>query len=185
MALASSDITPSLIVAVFAAIAATTSAIVAIRSSRIASRALALAQKQREDREREFQIYLIDGFVRKESGVNIYSFALSLVNQSDIGNSLIRLDLEIYYVFADGRRSHLNFPLVNAAEQAGKAHNLQPLSVPVSLGARATLAGWVSYPVQRNAITGTIDYYAIVGITALGNRVEQKVYLVREIYDES
>src|SRR5690606_18346722 len=91
-----------LILSGMATAAAVTSALIALRSSSIAARALRLAELNRSDRDQTVLMYVIDSFLLRNRSEETVSFALSLTNRSDTANSVVRMDLEVHYVLDNG-----------------------------------------------------------------------------------
>lgn len=177
--------TATLWIALAAAGASIASAVFAFRNGLIAKRALALSRLQREDREREVEIYLIDSSIRRNQSEDTVAFALSFINKADINNSIVRIDVEVHYLYPDGRQAHLLFPAAVQASTVDHLDSLPLFTVPVSIGPRAATSGWAVFRFDRKAIGGRRDHYSVVAITALGKRIEQQVYLMREIIDEN
>lgn len=177
-------VTIDTLISIASALAAIVAAGFAYRSNAIASKALHIAQKDHEDKSANVATYLADSFRRKYDDEEVVAFAVVFINQADAPNSIIRIDLEIYYSKTSDTENHLIIPLSQKSERYAEFKSLQLIRTPLNLSARATESGWLIFVVPRKAITGSVDRYLVSGITATGKRVAIESYLVKEIRDE-
>lgn len=173
-----------LILSGVATAAAVTSVLLALRSNSISARALRLAELNRSDRDQSVLLYVIDSFLLRNRSEETVSFALSLINRSDTANSVVRMDLEVHYVLDNGTVGHLLFPSREFTARARDQYGLKSICVPIPLAARGTHSGWMSFVVPRDVARGAIDHYCLVATTAVGERVVNRCYLIREVCSE-
>lgn len=177
-------VTVDTVISVASALAAVAAAGFAYRSNAIASKALRIAQTDHDDKSANIDAYLAESFRRKYDEEEVVAFAVAFINQADAPNSIIRIDLEIYYSNPSGAEAHLIFPLGQNSERYAEFKSLPFIRTPLNLSARTTESGWLIFILPRKAVTGSIDRYLISGITAAGKRVSIESYLVKEIRDE-
>lgn len=183
LALFSSDV--GLLVAAIAATIAFASLIVSIFSYRLSMKATQVAMHEAEERRKPVVAYMIDNF-RFESGEKEFCcFAVSYTNQSTVPQSFSTLELEVDFYDEDGVLGRARaFPL----EQdilAGHRQDYKRLKLPINLPPRATVSGWVVFPMPMSDFRKIVsDVYRVVGITSVGTKVFVEAYLLRNVRSE-
>jgi hypothetical protein len=174
-----------LVISGASAVAAIAAAIFAFRSTVIAKSALEISRQGQEARNANIVPYLVEGFRRKYDSEELIAFAVSYINQSDAPNSIVNIDIEIHYLTVGGKINHLLFPLNTKIEGYKELQSLPMIRTPLNLGARSTESGWLVFKVPRKTLTGPIEKYRVVAMTAAGKRVAVESFLIKEIRDEA
>lgn len=170
-----------MIIALVSAFGAIISALFAWRSARIANHALALSRSDYAERHTGLTAYLIDGVAWDEPGGDrMVGFACSISNTASAPISVVRTDLHVHTVSADGSITQI----ILAPESVGPQSiwDLKPLATPLNLDARATASGWLGYRIPlRIGQTMSIDKYEIIFLTSTGDHTSVDKYLLKKI----
>lgn len=141
---------PELTLACIAASAAIFSASMAFRSSCIAKRALRLGEANQAKQEAPLSLYLADGFRYRTKdrlqGQQILAFSLSVTNKSTQANSIVRLELHIDCVMADGRKVEFILPHTPLLASRINQAQLTPFDCPSLLAPKESRSRWALFP---------------------------------------
>ena len=173
-----------LIIAISAAFAAIFSAIFAFRGNFIANKALQIAREEQNARAPRFDHYLVDSFKSTFDNEYIIGFNVSFINKSNTSDSIVKIDLKIFYSTTGGIINHLLFPIQNEINEKEPFSNFKRMRVPLKINAKSAESGWVLFRVPTQLITGAIEKYQINSITASDKIIEINSYIVKNIYYE-
>jgi hypothetical protein len=174
-----------LLTAVVASAAAVISALFAWRSASLASKTLAIAQKDQEDKLAHLSVYLIDALSNESKTKDkLVSFACTVTNKASQPQSIPNADLHLHTLSQNGEMTKI--VLAPSQRSELNAQNLKALCVPINLSARETSSGWLTYEIpSRVSKTMSIDKYEIVFKSNVGDCVSIATHLLRKIQNET
>lgn len=146
-------------------------------SSRIAKRALELAEKEADSKEERVTPYLVNSIRWTDAGKDFISFACSYTNGANVPTTLSKIDLVVHAFHISGRGEEI---LISPTNKEPNDSEFSLLPVPLNLEARATLSGWLTFQVPSAVLKDlVIDRYEIVATSWSGARTSLESYLVR------
>lgn len=172
------NINPETSAAIASAVAALIAAFYAWRSTRVANRALRIAEDDHRERHSGLAAYLIDGvsWDDQEQGRAV-SFSCSLTNAANAPRSIAHAQLHLHAFDLDGTTTEIVLHPTNDAGPDSK-----PIEIPINLAARTTVSGWLTYRIPNRIVDAlTIDRYELTFLASDGERASLNCYLLRRI----
>jgi len=166
------------------AVAALLSALYAIRSSRVAQRALEIAEHDHQAKKESLKLYLIDGFNYKNSDNKyIFAFNATVTNLSSENNSIERLELVISFIRKDNTLGHIILQHNDSLYSSLKGIDVTPFKLPHEVGSKAAISHWCLFLFSKEFLSNNrIDKYTIRVTDTAGNMSEKHSYLVKEYH---
>lgn len=179
---------PKVWIPVLSLIVASWAAFNSWQSRRLATRALAISERQEERRQPRLGIYLTNGYRRYLLDKQLFGFLVSVSNPTDINNSIAQAELQITYVLernikAVSRLAH-NPQLAEAVNGSqSKAANI--FALPARVDAHQTTAGWLLFALD-NAQIGerSIDSHRIILEDSHGIQADTEPILITDLANE-
>ena len=175
------NLTTEIIVAIVSALAAIASAIYAWWGTRIARRALKISELDHKERHAELTAYLIEGRICDDSdGTTTVSFACSVANTASAPLSITRADLHIHAFDRTGKTSEII--LQPSAKGIPTLWQSPALELPLNLGARNTVSGWLGYRLPAHVVQNLlIDKYEVALLSSNGERATFESHLLKRV----
>lgn len=170
-----------LITTVASAAGAVVSAIYAWRSTRIAKKALWIAEADHLEKHAGLNAYMIDGVAWEDKPVSeLVAFSCSLSNVASTPLSIVRCDLHVHAFDATGQVCEIILQPVRSG--APGIWDLEPLLFPLNLDAKHTASGWLGYVIPERVKTSmSVDKYELVFVPSSGAKTSIVKYLLRRI----
>lgn len=171
-------------IAAASAFGALISALYAIRSTRIAKRALKLAEREYQSKLSALDLYLIEGVAYKDNdGKRIYAFNLSITNPATLANSLKRLELQITYVRADDSLGSVLLQHNSKLASRILSATLTPFTIPADIDAKSASSQWGLFETDDSINQfGRVEKFTVKIQDISHNYAEVDSYLIKE-YD--
>ena len=159
------------------------------KSRRIATRALAISERQEQQRQPQLGIYLTNGYRRYLADKQIFGFLVSVSNPSDINNSIAQAELQVAYTLERDIKAVVRLP--HTPQLAEPVSGSQPsganiFSLPMRVDAHQTVAGWLLFALDNAQICGrNIDTHRIILEDSHGFQAETEPILVADLTNET
>lgn len=155
------------------------------KSYRLSARAIQLSEKQDERRQPILNLYLEKSYRLRTNGDFFYIFLISVSNQSDSDNSIVRIDLKIKYNTVSNLPTAVDIPLVSQHINIPEENYHSPLDIPTKINAHHTIAGRASFRISADMLKGcSVNSYAIVVEDSHCQQTSIETSLVKEIVNE-
>lgn len=164
------------------AIAALISALFAIRSTRIAKRALLIAEDEYKSKKEGLNIYLIEGvnYLDANEGY-IFAFNTSVANQATLANTIKRIELIITFIREDETIGNSIIQHDSSLCESIVGHHVSPFKLPMEIQGKSAQAGWFLFSLSKAMKKfGRIDKHTLRVTDTQGNASEATSYLIKE-----
>ncbi len=179
---------PVTIWAVIAAISAMIAAFSAFKSRGYAKRALNLAQRNYDDRQSDFSLYLIDAYrwTTKTTPKHKYLlFHITLMNKSD-SKSSFKAELEIEYLRDDDSVARAIIPHQEKYQQETPQKLISAFPNDIRIEENGMQSKWMIFEQPQNAFGGyRIEKYSIKVTDTQGNSQAISCSIIKELADEN
>ena len=169
------------IIAAVSVVVALLSVLYAIRNSRTAEKALALAVSDQGEKHESIEARLIDGLAWEgEKKQQMVAFACMIINRSTAPNTVVSTELHLHEFDELGQTTKLI--LLPEPRNVPSGGSRQPLPSPLNLLPRSTVSGWLTFHVPEHfAKKKRIDKYEVVFLNSVGDRTSVVQYLIRKV----
>lgn len=172
--------------AIIAAIAATFSAIAAIRNSIVSSKALALSKKIYVDRQANFNLYLINSYRIKTGNKSNDCFLLFYVTITNISDSKssFRVELEIEYI-KENERS-IRVKVFHEENSLIPKEKFPAFTNDIRIEERAKMSRWLIFrqPLMNSNVYRILKYTVKV-IDVFDNEKTLEILILKEFNNEA
>jgi hypothetical protein len=168
------------------AAAAVGSAVAAWIAAWHARRTYKLALQQETRRKPSLEIYLINGYIRRQSTPlrRLFVFKLMITNKSDAANALKDLQLVIHYRGKQGSPGNVTISHSPKWGTALPESQENPLPTPCGIPAREVVGGVAIFGAAEELLQDfRIDSYTITAVDSFGNQTEREAILLQEVRD--
>lgn len=151
----------------------------------ISRKALRLSEAEYNEKRLPIHPYLIDAFTFSEGKAKCCAFALLYTNQSSVHQSLATIELEIEFIDEEGISGKAIATIDGAISPLGLSDSYKRLPVPLNLGPKEAVSGWVAFKVPTSSHRRfRVNAYRVKGRTVEGKEVSAVSYLLRHAIDE-
>lgn len=129
--------------------------------------------------------YLIDSYKIKLGKKESYiCFAVTYTNQSSAPNSLPKIELKVNIYGNKNEMISLIIQATPVKNDYVPTVNVSQLELPVNLGAKETVSGWLTFLLPESVSKKVIRDYELIAKTTNNEEIIIKSSLIREITDE-
>ena len=169
-------------------IAALFSVIFAYRSNRISNKALIIAQQSYQDKQANFNLYLIDGYrwAEKVKGNRKFLFFHCTINNKSENKSSYKAILEIEYIRNDNTVSRLIIEHNPSLKASIPHQTLTVFPLDIRIDEKGMESKWLLFEQPENVLKGSkIEKYTIRISDTLGNSESTDCFIIKEMQNEN
>jgi len=159
------------------------------RSRHLSARALSISEKQEDRRQPRLEIYLADGYRTQLPNKKIFGFMISVMNPSDINNSIAIAELRVGYLIGEDNKAVCRLPhnpgFANR-DSGSPSSSANIFSIPARVDAHQTVSGWLFFAIENSVLGGgSIDSHTICLTDSHGTVTETEPIALREWINET
>ncbi|WP_417440227.1 hypothetical protein [Idiomarina abyssalis] len=174
--------TNELLIALGSVVAALISALYAARSTRIAQKALSIAEEEFNSKKEKLKLYLIEGInYRSSTDECVFGFNLSITNKASAPNAIQRIELLITFIREDGTTGNVVLQHTPNLNESIKGHEVTPFESSTEIAERSAMTNWCLFQFDPQLTQfGRIDKYTLRVLDSVGEVSEVDSYLIKE-----